>query len=155
MPGGAFALFRPSARLLSAMLLPARRCALLLPLFFLPVFALAQAPRVEFVWSGALQPESIRIVAGLSGTTDSVRVALTSGEHFGGPGRCSLAAADFDQRADDVSHHVVEKAIGFHFDRQPFDACAGAPLPCPARCVLIDDLQRPHIAHGRFAGAAT
>ena len=44
--------------------------------------AIAQAPNVDFVWSGALQPTSVRIVAGLSAPSDSVRVALTSNESF-------------------------------------------------------------------------
>ena len=44
--------------------------------------AIAQAPSVDFVWSGALQPTSVRIVAGLSAPSDSVRVALTSNESF-------------------------------------------------------------------------
>jgi alkaline phosphatase D len=46
--------------------------------------ASAQSPHVDFVWSGALQPTSIRIVAGLSASADSVRVALTAEETFDG-----------------------------------------------------------------------
>ena len=44
--------------------------------------ASAQAPAVDFVWSGALQPTSIRIVTGLSAASDSVRVALSAGDTF-------------------------------------------------------------------------
>ncbi|MDX1530048.1 MAG: alkaline phosphatase D family protein [Rhodothermales bacterium] len=48
--------------------------------------SLAAAPvvaqGVEFVWSGALQPESVRIVAGLTSPADSVRLALTTGDEF-------------------------------------------------------------------------
>ncbi len=45
--------------------------------------ASAQAPTVDFVWSGALQPTSVRIVTGLSAPSDSVRIALVTGESFG------------------------------------------------------------------------
>jgi alkaline phosphatase D len=51
----------------------------------LPSLAIGQAPRVEFVWSGALQPTSIHIVAGLSRAADSVRVALTTDASFDDP----------------------------------------------------------------------
>ena len=54
-------------------------------LLFLPALAVAQTPTVEFVWSGGLQPTSIRIVAGLSEATDSVRVALTTEASFDEP----------------------------------------------------------------------
>lgn len=57
-----------------------RAFPLLLVLLGLPLAA--QDARVEFVWSGALQPTSVRIVAGLYAGTDSVRVALSDSESF-------------------------------------------------------------------------
>ena len=54
-------------------------------LLFLPTLAFAQSPSLEFVWSGGLQPTSIRIVAGLSEATDSVRVAWTTDSTFVAP----------------------------------------------------------------------
>ena len=43
--------------------------------------------------------------------------AVAGGEHFGRPVDVALAAADFDERADDRSHHVVEEAVAGDFDR--------------------------------------
>ena len=62
----------------------ARPLALALSMFF-PSLSLAQASPVEFVWSGGLQPTSIRIVAGFSATTDSARVAFTTASSFEAP----------------------------------------------------------------------
>ena len=42
--------------------------------------------------------------------------AVAGGEHFGGPVDVALAAADFDQRADDRADHVVEEAVAGDFD---------------------------------------
>ncbi len=57
-----------------------RTIPLLFALTALPLAA--QDNRVEFVWSGALQPTSVRVVAGLSPGTDSVRIALTDRADF-------------------------------------------------------------------------
>ena len=51
----------------------------------LPALAAAQ-PRVDFVWSGALQPTSVRVVAGFSSASDSVRLVLAGGGEFEGDG---------------------------------------------------------------------
>lgn len=85
----------PSARLLGALL------------FLLPAVVAAQSPRVEYVWSGALQPTSIRIVAGLSGPSDSVRVAL-SGGGFADPYYSSYQAVGKGSRAAAFSIDALE-----------------------------------------------
>ncbi len=61
-----------------------RSAPLLFLLLLAPALA-AQDARVEFVWSGALQPTSVRIVAGLLPGTDSVRVALADSTGFDEP----------------------------------------------------------------------
>jgi len=84
------------------MLPSARRSTLLVCLSLLTLPALAQAPHVEFVWSGALQPTSIRIVAGLTGPSDSVRVALAGGPRFADAFYSDYHATDEDSRVVSV-----------------------------------------------------
>ncbi len=83
---------------------------LLLFFLLLPSLTLAQTPTVEFVWSGALQPTSIRIVAGLSAVTDSVRVALTTDASFDAPTYSGYQAVNEDSRT-----------VAFEFDNLESD----------------------------------
>src|SRR5688572_8580931 len=41
--------------------------------------------------------------------------AVAGGEDFSGPRYAARAAPDFDKRADDRSHHVIEKAVAGDF----------------------------------------
>ncbi len=69
---------------------------LLLALFAAPLAA--QTTGVEFVWSGALQPTSARVVAGLAEGTDSVRVALSDGDTFEDPFFSAFRSVNEDSR---------------------------------------------------------
>ena len=91
-----------SARLLGALLV------------LLPSAVLAQSPRVEYVWSGALQPTSIRIVAGFSGPADSVRVALSGGD-FADPYYSGYQAVDAASRATTFSIGALEPDSSYRY----------------------------------------
>ena len=79
----------------------------------LPSLTRAQAPTVEFVWSGALQPTSIHIVAGLSEATDSVRVALTTEASFEDPVFTAYRAVNEASRT--VTFPIDSLETGTHY----------------------------------------
>ncbi len=74
----------------------------------------AQTP-VEFVWSGALQPTSVRVVAGLAPGTDSARLALTAGDAFDEPFFSAFQPADPDSRTVSFTLGALEPDTPYRY----------------------------------------
>lgn len=55
-------------------------------------------------------------------------IAIAAFQYFGDPGGGLPAAADLDQRADDVSHHVLQEGIGGKFEANQVAAAADLEL---------------------------